>query len=407
MKKILILILFLSLTAGIWYCTTPEEPEGNGFVPEITSLEKSVGEAGNSFTMELFPALNEEETHKNIFISPFSISTALSMTYNGARGETRSSMAEVLCFPDLSFDQVNNAYRNLTEYLKTADEEVTLNIANSIWIKENFDVIQEFIEVNRTFYDAKVCTLDFNNPESVDIINNWVRNRTEEKIEEIIGEIPLNACMYLINALYFKGAWTWQFDPDETLEMNFTCYDGTVNTVNMMSQKAEYLYYQTQDFQAIELPYGNEKFIMTVILPSPDVDINTFIAEMTKSHWDEWIDSFPEKKTEIILMVPRFTLKYDVKLSDILSALGMDIAFTDAADFTGICPEGGIWINEIFHKTFIEVHEEGTEAAAATAVEMTFESAEPSMVLNRPFLFTIREQETETIFFIGKIVTID
>ncbi len=405
MKKILILILFLSLSAGIWYCTTPEEPEGNGFVPEITSLEKSVVKAGNSFTMELFPALNEEETHKNIFISPFSISTALSMTYNGARGETRSSMAEILCFPDLSFDQVNNAYRNLTEYLKTADEEVTLNIANSIWIKENFDVIQEFIEVNRTFYDAEVCTLDFNNPESVDI--NWVRNKTEEKIEEIIGEIHLNACMYLINALYFKGAWTWQFDPDETLEMNFTCYDGTVNTVNMMSQKAEYLYYQAQDFQAIELPYGNEKFIMTVILPSPDVDINTFIAEMTQSHWDEWINSFPEKKTEIILMVPRFTLKYDVKLSDILSALGMDIAFTDAADFTGICPAGGIWINEVFHKTFIEVHEEGTEAAAATAVEMTYESAEPSMVLNRPFLFTIREEETETIFFIGKIVTID
>ncbi|MDZ7797183.1 MAG: serpin family protein [Candidatus Marinimicrobia bacterium] len=401
MKRALNCILMLFLLTGLWHCIAPE-----GEV-EITALEKSVTESGNSFAMELFPALSDAEGDKNVLISPFSISTALSMTYNGARGATQTAMAQVLCYPDISREDVNRAYKDLTDYLKTADDKVTLNIANSLWINEIFNPDQDFIDDNREYYDAEVRKLNFGDPASVDTINQWVSDKTEDKIESIIDVIPQNTLMYLINALYFKGVWTWEFDPEQTVEALFRNYDGTRDTVDMMHQRAELDYYATEDFQAVDLPYGDEKYSMTLILPSQGMDINTFIAGMTQSDWESWMEAFPDEKDTIDVYLPRFTVEYKIKLKDILSTLGMGIAFTGQADFTGIHPAGGIWINEVYHKTFIEVTEEGTEAAAVTAVEMEYTSADPPdpmIRLDRPFLFAIREKETGTIFFMGKIL---
>lgn len=399
MKRAFIFILMLFLLTGLWNCTIPE-----GDV-DITALEKSVTEGENSFALELFPALSAAEGDKNVLISPFSISTALSMTYNGARGATQTAMAEVLHYPDISREDVNLAYRNLTDYLSTADDEVILHIANSLWIEENFDVRQDFIDVNRDYYDAEVRTMDFTDPGSVDSINNWVRDKTQEKIETIINAIPANTAMYLINALYFKAAWTWEFDPEETKPMNFYNYDGSTDTVDMMTQRTALAFYGNDSLKAVDLPYGDGTYSMTLIMPAYGGDINSLIAGMTLSGWESWMAAFPEEKDTVEVYLPRFTLEYKIKLKDVLSALGMDIAFSGGqADFTGIHTAGGLWINDVYHKTAIEVTDEGTEAAAATAVEMEYTSAEPLIFLNRPFLFVIREQETGSIFFMGKMV---
>ncbi|MDD4960709.1 MAG: serpin family protein, partial [Candidatus Marinimicrobia bacterium] len=348
--------------------------------------------------------LQEDE---NVMISPFSISTALSMTYNGARGETQTAMAEVLGYSDMSTVDVNRAYRNLITYLGAADDKVTLNIANSIWYDEIFHIVPEFLSVNRDDYDAEVRALDFHDPASIDTINDWVCEKTNEKIETIIDEIPANTMMYLINALYFKAAWTWEFDPELTENMNFRNYDGSTVSIAMMSQKADLDYYRNDDCQVVDLPYGDGKYSLTIILPAYDTDINAFIAEMTQSEWDTLTTSFPEEKTAVDVYLPRFTLEYKAKLKEVLIALGMEVAFDGRADFSGIYAPGGIWINDVYHKTFMEVNEEGTEAAAATVVEVVYESAGPVMMIDRPFFFVIREKESGTMFFMGKMLSLE
>ncbi|MDX9815788.1 MAG: serpin family protein [Smithellaceae bacterium] len=401
MKGKSIFTLALVLLAGFWSCSGPEAEA------EITALEKSVMERENAFAWQIFPALNALQEDENILISPFSISTALSMTYNGARGETQTAMAEVLGYSDMSTEDVNRAYRNLITYLGAADDKVTLNIANSIWYDEIFHIVPEFLSVNRDDYDAEVRALDFHDPASIDTINDWVCEKTNEKIETIIDEIPANTMMYLINALYFKAAWTWEFDPELTENMNFRNYDGSTVSIAMMSQKADLDYYRNDDCQVVDLPYGDGKYSLTIILPAYDTDINAFIAEMTQSEWDTLTTSFPEEKTAVDVYLPRFTLEYKAKLKEVLIALGMEVAFDGRADFSGIYAPGGIWINDVYHKTFMEVNEEGTEAAAATAVEVVYESAGPVMMIDRPFFFVIREKESGTMFFMGKMLSLE
>ena len=403
MKRELTFIFVLLFLFGIWSCSGPEE----GI--EITDLEKSVTARGNTFALEIFPALNALQEDENILISPFSISTALSMTYNGARGETQNAMAEVLGFSDMSVDDVNQAYKNLTDHLLGADNKVTLDIANSIWADEDFGVDSAFTAVNREYYNAESNTLDFGDPASVATINRWVSDKTHEKIESIIEDIPPAAVMYLINALYFKAVWTWEFDPDQTVDWTFYRYDGGTETVRMMNQIAEFYYYRNEDLQIVDLPYGDEKFSMTLILPASGTDINDFIADITRSQWESWMNSLSGEKTLVDVRLPRFTFEYEETLNDVLIALGMGPAFAYNANFTGINSRGGLYISKVLHKTFIEVNEEGTEAAAVTAVEMEYTSVPdyPMFIANRPFLFVIREKESGSIFFMGKMLKLE
>ncbi|MDX9777126.1 MAG: serpin family protein [bacterium] len=403
MKGKAIFASMLLLLLGVWSCSGPDDGG------EITTLEKSVTARGNAFALEIFPALNELQRNENMLISPFSISTALSMTYNGARGETQTAMAEVLGFSDMSVNDVNRAYKNLTQYLRGADNKVTLDIANSIWADTGFSVDSAFLAVNRTYYDAVINTLNFGDPASVSTINQWVSDNTNEKIESIIDAIPPEAVMYLINALYFKAAWTWEFDPDQTAEWPFYRYDGGTETADMMCQTAEFHYYLNNDVQIIDLPYGDEKFSMTLILPASGTDINDFIAGITQSEWESWMDSLSGEKTLAEVHLPRFSFEYKATLNEVLTALGMGPAFAMNADFTGINPLGGLYISRVLHKTFIEVNEEGTEAAAVTAVEVGVVSVPsyPVFIANRPFLFAIREKESGTIFFMGKVLRLE
>ena len=250
--------------------------------------------------------------------------------------------------------------------------------------------------------------LDFNKPEASDIINGWVNQKTNGKIEKIVDDVinPLTM-MFLINAIYFKGTWTYEFDESQTQDDTFTLPDGSKKPCRMMTQESEFQYFENEAFQAIDLPYGDGDFRMTIFLPRREKNVDSLIAELNQENWNRWINSF--SKQELTLQLPKFTLEYEIKLNDVLKALGMEIAFSPSqADFTKMYRKEevglNLYISEVKHKTYVEVNEEGTEAAAVTSVEMTLKAAGLLMRVDRPFIFAIRENHSGTILFIGKIV---
>jgi len=337
-------------------------------------------------------------------VSPVSIALALAMTYNGAAGDTKTAMEQTLGLNGLNIEDINQSYQNLIHGLVTLDPGVLLTIANSIWYRDDFEVLQSFIDINQQYYNAQVTPLDFNNPVSVEVINNWVDENTNHKIPEILSEINPETVMFLINAIYFKGSWTALFDPAQTSDSPFYMEDGTELTIPTMKQKNLFGYFENELFKALKLPYGNEKFSMMVFLPASPHNVNDIIAELNPSNWNDWSGSFTITDS-VNLYLPKFKFSYEITLNDVLKTLGMSIAFTSQADFTGINPAGNLLISNVKHKSFVEVNEEGTEASAATIVEMVVTSApqEINFHANRPFLFIITEKTTNAIVFIGKV----
>jgi serpin B len=379
--------------------------------PVITEGEQRVIDTNNAFGLNLFREIDRAgKADENIFISPLSASMALGMTANGARTTTLEAMMNTLGFSGLSMYEMNSSYRSIIEMLTGLDPETVFEIANSIWYREGRVFRQEFLDTCGTYFDAVVRPLDFSADGAADTINAWVEDKTHGKIDEII-EPPIGSTvvMYLINAIYFLGSWTYEFDPDLTSEAPFYLPDGSSLTCSIMQrpgeeEKCEYMYLSNASFQAVDLPYGDGWYGMTVFLPAYGVGIDSLIGELTIENWDAWMAGFEED--EGTLYLPRFEIEYDLLMNDALISLGMGIAFDPAgADFTGMRDEGGLWINRVIHKTYVKVDEEGTEAAAVTAVEMV-ETSVGSFVMrvDRPFIFAIREKHSGTILFIGKIV---
>ena len=396
-----VVIISTCLLFSITLITASAETEN-----DISPGEKNIVEASNKFGFKLFREIVKSEPDKSIFISPLSISMALAMTYNGAEGKTKQAMAKTLELSGLSIDEVNNSYLSLTQRLIQLDPDVAFQIANSIWSRIGFQVEQDFIEQNKKYFEAMIRSLDFNNPQSVDTINNWVNEQTNGKITEIIQPpISQDVVMFLINAIYFKGIWVHEFDEEKTRDDMFNLPDGSTIPCRMMVQKNDFQYFENDDFQAIDLPYGNGKFSMTIFLPKPHIHIDKLIARFNQNNWNNWLENFNERKGTIHL--PKFKLEYLKELKDVLSALGMGIAFSRQADFTRINKRGDLFISKVLHKTFIEVDEKGTEAAAVTLVEVSRLSVESSvfdMRVDRPFVFMIRDSQSQDILFMGKIV---
>lgn len=399
--SIYILILFIAVT--FWACDdNPAAPE----VRELTLLEKQLVESDNKFSLKLFRAVNETEQDNNLFISPLSVSMALGMTLNGANGETKQGMEETLEFAGMTTEEINQSYKSLIELLSRLDPKVIFQIANSIWYRQEYTFEREFMDVNQTYFDAVIQALDFDSPGSVDIINSWVKENTNGRIEEIVDEIDPEIVMFLINAIYFKGTWTYEFDEELTQDDFFRLLDGTEKAIRMMHQKGEYPYFENDAFQAIDLPYGEAGFSMTILLPKENAAIDSLISEFNQENWQQWTASFAQETVE--LAFPKFNLEYEIALKDVLSALGMAVAFEPfQADFSRMYSgPGNLYISKVKHKTFVEVNEEGTEAAAVTSVEVGVTSAPLiiSMRVDHPFVFVIRENHSGTILFIGKIV---
>ncbi len=397
-------LLMLLMSLLLLQCSknpvTPDNPPPR----ELTSAEKSLVESDNKFGLKLFREICAEEKESNVFISPLSVSMALGMTYNGANGETQEAMQNALELSGLSLEEVNQSYKSLIELLTGLDPKVRFDIANSIWYRQGWNFEQDFLNLCKEYFDALVTGLDFGSSDAAKTINAWVDQSTNGKINKIVDDSIGDAfVMFLINAIYFNGTWTYQFDPDLTKDDKFILPDGTKKPCKMMSQQGDYRYLFNSVFQAVDLPYGDGEFSMTVFLPCPEADINSLIAEFTQENWDEWVSSFSEQSLQLFL--PRFKLECEFGLNQVLKSMGMDIAFDpNRADFTRMFKPGGIWIDAVKHKTFVEVNEEGTEAAAVTSVGIVDVSLPPTVRVDRPFVFALRENHSQTILFIGKVV---
>jgi len=374
----------------------------------LSAQEKAVVSAGNDFGFRLFVGLNPEYAGQNVFVSPLSVSMALGMTMNGARGATKTAMATTLGFGGMAQEDINRSYSGISALLTVLDPTVQMQIANSIWYRPTLNVLDSFKTVNMTYFNAEVNSIDFSSPSSADIINGWVSQHTAGKITSIISPpISPAVMMYLINAIYFKGSWTYRYDPQYTKADQFTRDDGSQMTCSMMSQMDTIPYCASGGVQVVDIPYGSGSFSMTVVLPPPGVNIDAFVGSLTQAQWDGWIAGLSRRA--VALWMPKFKIEYGAaSLARTLGALGMSIAFSPGADFTGIDARGSLAISDVLHKTFVQVDEEGTEAAAVTVVIVvgTVVGGEKGPVylkLNRPFLYAIREHATGSLVFIGKL----
>ena len=392
--------------------TTPTGGQ-DPLVPPVAlpPAEKAVVQAGNDFSFRLLVELNKEYAGQNVFISPLSVSMALGMTMNGARGATQSAMATTLGFGTLAQDDINRSYGSLTTLLTGLDPTVNMQIANAIWYRPSLVVVDSFRTVNMTYFNAEVNSVDFSIPTAADVINNWVSQHTYGKITKIVTPpIPADVMMYLINAVYFKGSWTYRYDPQYTKTDQFTRDDGSQATCSMMSQTDTIPYFAAGGVQVADIPYGSGSFSMTVVLPPPGVSIDAFVGSLTQAQWNSWISGLSRKA--VALWMPKFKIQYGAaSLVNTLKALGMGIAFSGSADFTGIDTRGSLAISDVLHKTFVQVDEVGTEAAAVTVVIIRATVAiggqeDPIMLrLNRPFIYAIREHATGSLVFVGKLAS--
>jgi len=410
-KKILILtaailtaVLLASTAAVFSKCSKEEEVSSEESDKIVEAVDADLVDGNTEFSFKIFKKLVLEDKDKNVFISPLSISTALAMAYNGAEGETKRAMAEALGIDGISLEELNQGFKDLMTGIQNADSEIELSVANSIWLREGFDCREDFIDRNREYFAAEVEEIDFSSPDAPDIINSWIKEATRGKIEEMIAEIPIDVVMYLINAIYFKGNWTYEFDEDATREDDFYLLDGSIKKVPMMSQGEDLMYFKGDNFSSVRLPYGEEKIAMYVVLPDEGVEPDDVIRSFSAEKWNEYTRSFDE--TNVSILMPKFKMEYGIKLlNDVLTDLGMGIAFSDSADFSGIRPD--IFISRVLHKAVIEVNEKGSEAAAVTVVEMA-ETAMPMEIVeftvNRPFIFVIADDRSASILFVGKVV---
>lgn len=376
----------------------PTEP-----VPiDLTSEQVALVGSENAFAFDIFSRIAENPGRNNLIISPLSISVALSMTLNGADGETRDAMLDALRVSGLSPEIINKSYKDLTEALLSVDKRILISIANSVWTEDDFAVKKTFIDILTKYYSAEAGSFDINDPNAHVKINQWIKEKTNNLITDMLEKLEDNDVMLLVNAIYFKGKWKSQFDEANTVLMPFYKYDGTSVTVPMMKQRRKFKSYSGQDFTLAEFPYGQGNYVMDVILPDPSVSMNEFTARLTESEFKAWISQMNER--EIDLSFPRFKYGFKKKLKEVLSDMGMAVAFTESADFSNISEEYDLLINEVTHQAFIETNEEGTEAAAATVVEVGLTSVgEQPLVLklDHPFIYLIRETSTNSILFMG------
>ncbi|MEW6495336.1 MAG: serpin family protein [Cyanobacteriota bacterium] len=360
--------------------------------------------ANTRLSFKLFSQILKAQPNQNIFISPTSIAMALSMTYNGAKGETQQAMAQTLELQGMSFEELNQANAILKATLTNPDPSVQLSIANSLWARKGESFNPKFLQNNQNFYGAQVTELDFNSPSASDIINNWVKQSTSGNITKIVDgqEITPTTILFLINAIYFKGLWTTQFDKTQTKELPFTLLNGTQKQHPIMFQQAEYQYYANQLFQAVSLPYGEGRLSLYIFLPQKNVSLETFYNSLNAENWEQWMNQFQPK--QLLVGIPRFRLDYGLELNDALKSLGMAIAFDEnRADFAEMTQHSA-YISKVKHNTFFEVNEEGSEAGAAASVQIASRSITPHVVVDRPFFCVIRDNQTQAILFMGSIV---
>lgn len=358
------------------------------------------------FGISLFKKEAAAAKGKNVLISPASVAIALAMTMNGARDTTLSAMKSTLGFGDSdSLEAINSNIGAIIAALTDPDSGVELNVANAIWAEQSMPFNADFLKGVVEAYRATVTNADFAAESTKDDINKWASDNTKGKIPTIIDSIDPNMVMYLLNAIYFKGQWSTQFDKERTWDNSFTGEDGKVSTVPFMWREDEMRYTRGENYCSAVLPFGKAKQVaLYVILPNADVEVNAFIESLDQDILTGVKGGY---ETELTLMMPRFKLESDVDLKESLAALGMQEAFDSGANFTGMA-NADLKISTVKHKTFAKFDEEGGEAAAVTAVGMTTECVRmtPSLVLNRPFVIALVDEKSDSLLFAGKVAEI-
>jgi serpin B len=374
---------------------------------ETVEPERTLAQAGNDLGFDLFRELNKTDTGINLLISPLSVAAALTMTYNGATGETKTAMENTLHLAGLEIDDINRTYKSLFAFLQQPGNGIQLEIANSIWHRRSLPVKEIFLAVNTEYHEAKVQALDFDDPQAVGIINDWVAAKTHGKISEVIRHIDPIQQLFLINAVYFKGQWRLSFSEHVTTSQPFFRADGTSIQCRLMTQDDHFSYRSNDDFQAIELPFVGRGYSMTIVLPAKETDIDTIINSLNRESWAADFGNLSPAYGRIL--IPQFEFQYAAGLKNQLGELGMSECFREGANFKNIS-DVPLFIDDVLHKTYIKTDEKGAEAAAVTSVEIalcdmgTTPKLEFTMRVDRPFLFVIHERMSGAILFLGKVL---
>ena len=399
-------------------------PDEQAIAKENTNT-KYVVKGNNEFAFQLYARLRGKEG--NLFFSPYSISTALALTYSGARGQTESQMGAVLHFPIFAKQnkeswisstvipdrrQFASAFAEIIKDLNSRGEKggYELRVANALWGQKKYGFLQEYLELIETNYGGKLNEVDFiRAAESArKTINRWVEKKTNNKIKNLIQKGVLDSMTRLVltNAIYFKGNWARQFKKDNTKDAPFTLVDGKKVDAEMMNQKAEFGYMETESFQGLELPYVDDELSMIILLPKKNDGLDELEKTLTVENLTKWLSKL--YKREVVVSVPKFKMTSQFGLASVLKAMGMTDAFSSNANFSGINGKRDLFISAVIHKAYVDVNEEGTEAAAATAVTMRLTSIGPARIpvfrADHPFLFFIRDNHTESILFVGRLM---
>ena len=414
-KRILVLLAAIIFSANLSAMDNAAEKENMD--------KKIIVDGNNEFALDLFAKL--QSTKGNLFFSPYSISTALAMTYAGARNQTESQMAEVLHFPVSANRRMDSSSKSLPDRQQFPKEfgkiikdlnnrgqkgAYTLTVANALWGQKDYGFLEEFLELIESSYDGRLNEADFIRAaeNARETINAWVEKKTNGKIKNLISQGVLNAMTRLVltNAIYFKGNWAKQFKEDRIQDAPFTLADGNKINVAMMNQKAEFGYMETDTFQALEMPYVDQELSMVILLPKKFDALDEFEKTLTLENLTQWLTKI--HKREVVVFVPKFKMTSQFSLASVLKSMGMEDAFSSNADFSGINGKRDLFISAVIHKAYVEVNEEGTEAAAATGVVMRLTSVGPAPIpvfrADHPFLFLIRDNLTGSILFIGRVV---
>lgn len=399
-RKLTLFVLYLTaITACKKGGNNPDNKDKGKDLVLTTTEQQQVG-PGNAFTLKLFKANADViGSDKNLIISPLSVSFAVGMTSNGANGQTLTDIQKTMEFDGFTEEQVNSYHHNLITNLPQLDPNTTIKIANSIWYANSFTPLPAFLKTNTDFYNAEVQSLNFNDKSaSLNTINNWVSQQTNNKIPKILDQMPDGARLFLINAIYFKSAWKTRFDTKQTYKSLFRLADNsTVQADFMTARSVDMKNAYDNGTNIVELPYSNDRYSMVLVMP--DTDLKAYINTLDQSKWNLLMNKLTATKSQIT--IPKFKFSYDVELKSILTSMGMGVAFSDLADFSRINIGGGLKISEVKHKAYIDVNEDGTEAAAVTEVGVGVTAAPPTNVYNKPFLFAIREMKTGLILFAG------
>ncbi len=405
----LVSLLCLALTLTACTGTTPANLMANVKAAEWPANpnppDPAYTQAVRDFSWKFFQtAVGTASKPGNLFVSPASIYLALAMTLNGSDGQTRADMLTALASQGLSADTINQASRDWITLLNTTSDKTRLSIANSIWYRSGFNIDAKFLQTNADFFNAGARTLDFSKPEAVTTINQWVKDQTAGKIDKIIDKIDDNVIMYLLNAIYFKSDWKNPFEANKTGDREFRASSGTVTT-KFMAKQGSFQYIDMNGRRGVMLPYVDERFAFFAILPADTETAPAMTAALSGQDLASLLAS--AKATELDLALPKFELRYEDKLADELTALGMGVAFAPGqADFSLMQPSRAknLYINQVFHKTYCKVDEKGTEAAAVTGVEVGVTSMPPVNIqlnFDRPFLFGILDTQSNVPLFMG------